>query len=285
MYSVDKSAVKERIEQALHDMPALPAVSLKILAELDREHASPTDIERLLSSDPSLAAKALRIVNSPYYGLAGKVDSLGQAVVILGLQQIKNVVLSLQEVDLHKTGGASSDMHQALWSHAFGTAVGAQLILKKKRLEATEGELAYMGGLLHDVGKLFLFTTFTREYMFVPEHARENRLSIEEAETELLGTTHMETAKQLVKAWRFPTQLSRLILSYANPPQELNPALYAVHAANALTGDVFEIDQVPREIHPQVVQWLAVRPEELSAISQEIAKRTSVANEFFAAAA
>lgn len=286
MDTLDKTAVHDALKRALQDMPALPAVAIKILSELERDNASPTDIERLLSSDPSLAAKALRIVNSPYYGLAGRVDSLGQAVVILGLQQIRNVVLSVRHWDtLGSTTSQACLMHEMLWAHAFGTAVGAQLILKKKRLEATEGELAYMGGLLHDIGKLFLFTNFTQQYMQVPEYARENRLSIEDAERFLLGTTHRETAKELVKIWRFPQPLAKLIMCHNSPPELVSPALYAVHAANCLTEDLFEIDAVPREIDPNVLQWLNVRPQELTALSNEISKRTQVATEYFSLAA
>src|ERR1700712_3732037 len=114
--------VRRQIARALQDLPALPSVVGKVLSETENPNATAASIEKMISSDQVLASKVLRVVNSAYYGLSGQVTSLGQAIVILGMQQIRNLVLSVCALSQVKpTTPRQHEVLKQFWLHSFGT--------------------------------------------------------------------------------------------------------------------------------------------------------------------
>ena len=261
------------ILQGLQDLPSLSDVVTKTLEATDRDTTTAGEIERLVSSDAALSAKILRVVNSAYYGLSGQVSSLGQAVVILGMQQIRNLVLSISALSLLK--GRTPELRarqQTFWLHSFATAACAQAIARHKRFGARETEMVYTAGLLHDIGKLFLFCNHSEEYLKVIEHARAEDCGLDAAEEALLGVRHEEIGLELAKAWHFPEPLTLLIGRHEGPfDGDPIPMLFAVHAADRLTEDLYYEpgEAISRPMDPAVWEWLAMKDPQLAEIRLE----------------
>lgn len=267
----------------LWDMPACPGIPERLLHLIDRGNSSPADVEKLLSTDPALAAKALRMVNSDYYGLSGKVESLTQAVLLLGIQQIRNLILSVQGHTRGIPYHAQTSL-RSLWEHSYSTAVGAQLILQRKSLGQNEQEAAYLAGLLHDVGKLFLLGRFPCDYPDLPIESKQAGVPLAKLELERFGTTHSDVGRHLAQHWRIPSALRLAIgIEAEDMPEEGPPELFAVHIADCLTSDPFEFEEAPRAMHPNAYVWLGWGEDELDWLTRECRERTASAADFFSA--
>jgi putative nucleotidyltransferase with HDIG domain len=283
--SQDTTLLKKTIEKALQDLPALPAVVTKVLQETEHPDASAQSVERLIASDQALAMKVLKVVNSAYYGLSGQVTSLGQAVVILGLQQVRNLVLSVGAVNLFPVQGPHG--HERLkqfWLHSFGSAATAQMIGKAKGLNYRDVESLFLGGLLHDIGKLFLFANFTEIYDALMEHAETHGISIEEAEIEYLGLTHSQVGEEMAKAWKLPTILSDFIGSHEGPfSAESDPMLMCVHVADFLTkGIYFAVPTNTRiEVDPVALEWLSLTEDDFQHLREAAEEKVGEALALF----
>jgi putative nucleotidyltransferase with HDIG domain len=275
--------IRQTIERAVQDMPALPDVISKILQETEREYASSNDLEKLLGSDPALAAKTLRVVNSAYYGLPQQVSCLSQAVVILGLQQIRNLVLSISALSIMKAKTARQrEIQRQIWTHSFATASGANIVAKKKRLEPGDCELVFVGGLLHDLGKLFLFSNFTDTYQEVLHYAETKGVSVCEAEDLLLGINHAELGKELGRFWNFPERVVELIGPHYGPFEgEPQPMIFCIHVADCLSANLYTEGKKQRLIDVDVEEWLGCNEAEVRWLSDQIAIKVAAANEFF----
>src|SRR4051794_10645537 len=191
--NLDNKFVRLSIEKSLRDLPALPGIVSQVLKETENPECSAQSIEKLLSSDQALASKVLRVVNSAYYGLSGQITSLSQAIMILGMPQVRNLVLSVSAISTMKPKTPrQQETLKLFWLHAFGTAAATQLIAQQKRMRVNDTEGLFLGGLLHDVGKLFLYSMFTQTYDQVLKYAQEKEIPVTEAEVKLLGLSHSE---------------------------------------------------------------------------------------------
>lgn len=255
-----KLSCKQYVDKALRDLPALPAVVTRLLEVTSRDETTSSEIEELIGSDQAISTKLLRVVNSSYFGLPRQVSSIGQAVVILGFQQVRNLVLSVSALSVFTARTPRArEIQRTCWEHAFGAASAAQEVARLKRLDQRDQETAFLGGLLHDVGKLFLFSTFTANYQVVLANAEKKKQNIAVVERPVFGYDHAEIGQRLALAWNFPEQLVILIGRHEGGfGGEPFPLLYCVHAADRLANAVQagESDWPDGTIDPAVMAWL-----------------------------
>lgn len=245
-----------RASRYLWDMPCHPYVPRCLLEEIEQGHPSPTVIERLLAADPALAAKTLRIVNSDYYGLSGQVDSIGQAVLILGMQQIRNLVMSVQALT-DSLPHSSLPLLSSLWSHSYGTAVGAGLILRQQGGGQADIELAYLGGLLNGIGKLFLLGRFPCDYPSLPGEAAAVGKPLTTLERERFGVSHAEAGQHLMRHWRFPLTLRQVVASPAAGDLPGSLIQLAVQVASQVSPDPLHTTPGPSGVDQDALVRLA----------------------------
>src|SRR5579862_2853858 len=142
--------IQRSIQKTLRELPALPDAVLRVVEETNKQDPSAQQIERFVSSDQALASKVLRVVNSAYYGLSGQVTSLSQSIMILGIQQVRNLVLSVGAISMFEVKGPrQQDTLRRFWLHAFSCAAAAQIIATAKKLDRNSQETVFVGGLLH----------------------------------------------------------------------------------------------------------------------------------------
>lgn len=282
--SVDPTSVRRYIERSLSDLPALPAIVTKVLELSENPETSASELEEIILADQAITAKFLRVVNSAYYGLATQISSISHAVVILGFQQVRNIVLSMAAMSLLKSRnkGTVNILH-SFWRHSFGTGAAAIQLAKIKKIPAQQRDLVHVGGILHDIGQLFLFGNFTDLYRLTLQLAATQSISLHEAEKKVLGITNAEVGGQLAHAWNFPKNLIEIIEFHHGPFHEMpDHTIAIVHAADYLTkcsGHVLPSGLDPIDKH--VEQWLELQPEEIPSLMEYISKKIKDAEEFF----
>jgi HD-like signal output (HDOD) protein len=204
--------LKENVVKHIDSIPAFNATLAKVI-QLSRDPKSQTkDLIHTISIDPNLTAEVLKLINSAYFGLSGKVFSLSRAVVMLGINTVKNIAISSSLISTLKMRDDflwfTSD---EFWEHSLGCAVGSKMVAEHLNIRAQEREEYFIAGLLHDLGKLILVQHYPDEYsrLLDPDNAGGKTRS--ELETEEFGLTHAELGSMMVKNWRLPEALSDTI--------------------------------------------------------------------------
>lgn len=283
--SLDNQFVRLSVEKSLRDLPALPAVVTRVLKETENPDVSAQTVEKLLGSDQALASKVLRVVNSAYYGLGGQVTSLSQAIMILGMPQVRNLVLSVSAISTMKPKTArQQETLKLFWLHAFAAAATTQIIAKEKRMNIQDAEVMFLSGLLHDIGKLFLFCMFSQTYDQVLKYAEEKRISTVEAESRLLGITHGEIGGMMSKAWNLPACLHVLIERHEGPISlDDDPTAFVVHAADRLNEHLYFSTEDPtlKPMDELVLNWLAMDADSLDNLRFKVAQQLEEASALF----
>ncbi len=207
------------------ELRTIPTVLQKILAQITEPEASIEEIADLVVKDSVLSAKVLQLANSPYIGLSREICSLKQAIVLLGMRRIRNLVLTTLLIQQFPLRGVELPPWH-FWAHALGTAQGASLLnLEKNRFT---DELYYTAGLLHDIGEIALAQYFPDEFSFVYQMACEKQMGLYQAEMEVLGISHCEIGALLAEKWSFPEPLREVLAFHHTPERAENfPVLVA----------------------------------------------------------
>lgn len=197
--------VDEFIEVA-GELPALPENLIKLNQLLDNENSTAEDIAKIISTDQALAAKVLKIANSAFYGRTSQVVKIGEAVVIIGLTNIKNIIFSIFLEQFYGQKNDNSELLTDLWKHSLSTALMASKIME--RINPENKETAYTAGLLHDIGELILIKNEREIYQNLLEEIKTEetlpRIVIEES---MIGFSHADLGAALARKWNLPRQI------------------------------------------------------------------------------
>ena len=226
-----------RMVQRIVDLPALPIVVPQVLRLVEDQRASAGDLARVIGSDQALATRILRLANSAFYGFRREIVTINHAVVLLGFDTVKSIVLAATVFETLSEGGAASGFsREQFWLHVGATASAARRVAKSLRV--SDAEAAFVAGLLHDVGKVVLDRFFHDRYAEAARVAAGAPCLIREAEVALFSVTHAEVGRWLAERWRFPAAIVEPIAFHhqpaaASPDCRLLTAI--VHVADILT--------------------------------------------------
>ena len=223
-----------RVEVArnIGDLPALPTIVLALLASFDDPDVDISRLADTISHDQALTARTLRAANSSFYGLSAKVKTINQAIMMLGFDSVRTLVAAGAIVNLLPAGhGTQLDLAQ-FWRHSMATAVCSRNVARRTRLNP---EQAFLGGLLHDIGRLVLATRFPRQYGAALAWRNEHDAWQVDAEQQVLGMTHQQVGLMLAEAWQFPPLIQRAIgFHHAPAVDDLGDLPSIVHVANTI---------------------------------------------------
>lgn len=205
---------------ACSDLPSLPATAVEVLELAQADEADLNRIAAVISRDPALTGKILRTVNSSFYGRARNVGTISQAMVVLGLQSVKTLVLGFSLVGGVATKKTKGFDHTRYWKHSLFTATAARLIAQ--RVGVLQVEEVFLCGLLSDVGMLVLDRVTGEAYG--PIVARPHH-DLCVAEIAAFETTHAEVSGHLVTQWKLPPMLTTPITHHHNPDAVVEPTL------------------------------------------------------------
>ena len=254
---LDSDKVRRQLE-ASPDLPTLPTVATQIVSMANSPKTNAADVGKLIEQDQSLTAKVLRLVNSAYYGFPGQIKSISHAVVIIGFNKVKNVVMTASVFDMSKGRTSNRLDLPRFWQHSLGTAIGAKVAAKALG-GGLQPEDAFVAGLVHDLGKLILDQHLSAEYEKVVAAVREKGILLLQAEKEILGIHHAQVGGWIVEKWKLPEPLRHAIIQHHTPSsiRENRELVAAVHLGDILAralGVGNGGDQRMPEIQPAIAQ-------------------------------
>jgi HD-like signal output (HDOD) protein/nitrogen-specific signal transduction histidine kinase len=221
----------------LKDLPSLPHILMKLMAACNDENGSLGDIVDILTNDPSLCAKVLRMVNSAYYGLGSRVDGIDQAVAYLGTDAVKNIAVCSAVYQAFNTRKGDSAFNLKLfWWHSLKCALLSRIFAKE--VAYGRPEEAFVAGLLHDIGKLVLWVNFPEKYTELIKQYEDRAEMLATGESQL-GATHSQIGAWLLDRWKFPSLVADSAFYHHEPLERIADALplsQIVYTANMLSG-------------------------------------------------
>jgi HD-like signal output (HDOD) protein len=237
-YSDDE--IRRRIERC-PKLASLQSINRKLAGLVDSEQSYTTQIAEIIRRDPSLTARLLRMVNSVYFGLSAKVNSIEEAVLYLGLRQIRELSMATPVIeDLEKIGQSSPALPwRELWRHSIGSAIMTREILATTDL-LIDDDTDYIIGLLHNVGKVVLATAFPLEAKEIFGREYERAEAVCDAERELVGWDHPMIGGYYLEKHRLAPEIVEAVRYHAQPSGAPDHAVYAAAVQVA--------DQMVREL-------------------------------------
>lgn len=219
------------------DIPSLPGGLASVLSVAGSEDATAEDVAQAIMLDPGLSTKVLRMANSAFYGRLTRAETVTEAVVTLGFGAVRTIALAASVVEhILPEESVPGLSWQAFWKHCVSTGASAELLLRQMTGSRRNGEVAFVAGLLHDVGKLVVARNAPTAFAASIQAARVNGGDSITAETEVLGTDHSLVGAMLAEAWRIPDVIATAISSHHcdADPAELDPTVAAVRAGNII---------------------------------------------------
>lgn len=264
----DTVLLKRYVERAAADLPALPQVVLQVVKKAEEPNCRAMELSQLIEHDPGLSTKILKVVNSAYFGLPRSIKTIHNALVILGINQVRNLTLSMGVLNVLSSPNPRIRDHQkAFWEQSFGAARAAQLVASKKRLSREEQEGIFVGGLLHDIGRLFYLTLFNLPYQQVIDRVERSEVTLSQVERSVLGASHPEIGGDLAKRWGFPESLIRMIRSHEGDFSSGRPhAEYCVHIADSISTWVEREGQTEPNLQAEASDWAGLTQDEFEEI-------------------
>ena len=206
---INSDKLRRKVEN-LEQLPTLPSVLRHILVLTRSTKTSASDVGEMISHDPALTSKILRLVNSAFYGFPRQIKTVTHAIVILGFKQVRNVALAASVFDsLRGRKGQNHLNAPALWEHALGTAVAASAVARAHGRASQED--VFVGGLLHDIGKIVFDTYLHSYYEDVLEHRKKEDCLLAFSERNVLGVGHERVGYWLAQKWNLPAGLSSVV--------------------------------------------------------------------------
>ena len=199
--------LEDYLEEASEDLPTVPAVATKVSEILDDPDASLEDVRELIERDPALSARILKVSNSSLYGFSTEIQSLGQAISLVGSRAVRNLVMAVAMRDCYSEFGP---LEQNIWEHSMAAGPTA-LALATALAPELDPDLAFTVGLLHDVGKTALANSHHDEYEALAKRVYAGEVGLCEAERELFGFDHAELGARIVEQWSLPESTATAI--------------------------------------------------------------------------
>lgn len=202
---------KDKLEKIILetvDIPSLPVVAMKVLRLMSNDYSSVNELEKIISADQAFSTRLLKIANSPYYGRGRTIDTISTAVVLVGFDTMKNLVVAASMNDLHRKHGA---IEQQLWEHSLGVSIAASLLAQETKL--MQSEEALVAGLIHDVGKTILNNSMPEIYETIAKDVETVGGSFKDIEDKVLGFNHCTVGGLIARKWKLPKNLE-VVMEY-----------------------------------------------------------------------
>ena len=240
---MEKSIMKEKAQALIStivDLPTIPHVATKVIDLLDKPDVELDEVADLILTDQVLAARVIKIVNSPFYKPAHEIKSVKRALIYLGFRHIRELAFTCSFVDVFQGKDGVFDL-KTFWEHSFGVGIISKIIAQRVRYPDTEK--AYLVGIVHDIGEVFLSYYARNDFEKLILAKKGQAFRMVDAEEEYFGTTHCEIGACIAQKWNFPPDYCEVI-SYHHMPEDatLDPTLSAIVNLADLFCSVCQLD-------------------------------------------
>jgi len=269
-----QSLVKESIE-----LMSLPDVYIRLRDVITSPNSSMSDVAQILVHDPAITARLLKLVNSPFFGLAAKVDTMTRAINLLGTQQVHDLVLATVVVDSFSGFVNDSLNLYDFWFNSVYCAVTARLLAYHcKNLDT---ERPFIAGLLHNIGHLVMFQIMPEQSGKARDLAEEKAISIYLAERETVGFDYAEVGAELMRDWKLPDSLQQITEFHNEPERSTKYGLETaiIHIAKAITHNaIAEIPITPEsiDINPRCWEVTGLLFDDMPELKKEVDQQVSM---------
>jgi HD-like signal output (HDOD) protein len=234
---LDDPRLKQLISRT-HSLPSIPSVYAELMQAVQSPDVTPKEIGQIISKDLAMSAKVLQLVNSAFFGAQRRITSPTDAVIYLGIETVRALAVTVSVFSQFDTQTVPRFSLPALRDHSLAVATLARRIAESLNLPKSSVEDAFLGGLLHELGKLVLACNYPQQYGEALLRAEKQVIPVQQAELEVFGTTHAQVGAYLLWLWGLPDGVTEIVASYDQPRAEQNQVpLMAVHVANALMGE------------------------------------------------
>lgn len=258
----------QEIVNRVDDLVSLPGVFIRINEMIESQDSTASEIGTVLSQDPGLTARLLRIANSPFYGLSKEVDSVSRAITIIGTQRLRDLVLATCAVEAFEGIPNELITMDDFWSHSLYCALISKHLAEEAGIR--ESDSLFIAGLLHDIGELVMFREFPEksQQALLRELDKDDDPNMALSEKEIIGFDHAELGGAMVAHWNLPAVFVEPVSLHHRPKEatEFPQHTAIVHIANTLavlaelnTLKIEETDAPP--IDPDAWQIAGVTPD------------------------
>ncbi|MBN1546884.1 MAG: HDOD domain-containing protein [Syntrophaceae bacterium] len=273
--SIEIQQMRAKVE-GINAVPTVPSSLRQISVMLEKPRLTLDELAHFISSDPALTAKVLKMVNSAAYGFPGRISSVSYAIMLLGLNVIRGLLLGISVFDLMQKN------MRGLWEHCCACAVAARCIAQQKKLK--EPEEVSICGLLHDIGKVIVMLQYPSEYEKAISESQQKEVTIYEAEKMFLAASHAEVGYWLALKWRFPINLVEAIGLHHRPQLARQAPLETaiVHVSDILVrarGVGFAGDSYVPPVQPTAWSMLELSDQDIKDVLAQIEESTSATGE------
>ena len=235
-----ESLALKAIIDSLGELPSSPAVVGLVMGMTSDLNTDVKKLSRALSADQAIAAKTLKLSNSPLYGRPGGVGSVEEAVLVLGFFTVRSLVIVTATYSMFQTDDPHS-FESRLWDHSLASAIAARLIARRLRHPAVEE--CYLAGLLHDVGKLIFIQRFPTEYRELLRRSSEEGVDLIQLEAEEFNFTHPQLGAALLSEWSFPQLMADAVGDHhmraaVSDDTSMAPVSIVVRLANEIAASI-----------------------------------------------
>jgi signal transduction histidine kinase/HD-like signal output (HDOD) protein len=227
--------------EALDSLPTLPVIALEVMKRALNPAASIENLGALIELDPCLTAMVLKVANAPHEGHPGNITSLKASLSRIGYPVLRGIALSVPALDLFSDRQIDHGLDlDELWEHSVGTALWARALADRASPQV-DPEEAFIAGLLHDIGKVFLCSCMRDSYKQILSRASEQAIPLHRAERESIGCDHADVGRWILEDWKIPVLYRTVVQHHHNPAQDFLDGSYphalcrVIHLANQLS--------------------------------------------------
>ena len=272
----DKDRILAVIQTYIAKMPSLPITVSKILQIANDPKTSPSDLNQVISLDPVLMGRVMKLINSAYYSLNNQITSLVRAIIMLGINTVKNLALSTAVLgQLSSKGNFTALNIDGFWRHSLAVGVTAKLIAIKRRKDSKQLEEYFVAGLLHDIGKIPLNNKLSTEYVTALALTDKERLPLYILEERTMEVNHCEVGRLIIKNWNLGPVMEDVVFFHhflEQYPGSNREVLLTVAAANFFTNTYqigFSGDRYPEKVPLSVFEELGISLDDLEEVEEK----------------
>jgi len=274
---MEKDRVLGIIKAYISKMPPLPVSVSKVLEICNDPKTSPTDLNQVISLDPVLTGKVMRLINSVYYSLPSQMTSLVRAIIMMGINTVKNLALSTAILGtLAKAGDFQALNMDGFWKHSISVGVTAKLIAARRNVDQKLREEYFIAGLLHDIGKIPLNNKLSREYTQVISLTDREHIPLYRSEEKTMLVNHTSVGKLIIDNWGLGEILSDLVYyhhsfgEYAGNHRELVLTLVVANFFSNKYEHGFSGDRYPEPLPSEIMSELGIDMDDLEGIEDTV---------------
>jgi len=253
-------------------LPSLPDIYFQVSRMINDPRFSLEDVSQVILKDPALSARLLKLVNSSFYGFQSRIDTISRAIVVIGIDELKNLILVTSVIDSFQNIPTDLVNMTDFWMRSIRCALLARCLAKKSFF--LHSERLFVAGLLHDIGSLVLYLKFPQQSALVLKQAANERQILPSLQQDIIGVDYTQTGSALIQSWQLPESLVTAVACQLQPERALAHNLEATLLAVtvSLINGLEQGRPITKLVNSLMINWLIqlkISPEDIINASEQ----------------